>query len=306
MPEITASMVKELRERTGAGMMDCKAALNETGGNLDEAIVVLRKKFGNKAENRAGRAASEGVIAVTVLDSQTGAIVELNAETDFVARSDDFKALAKELAEHVAQSKGHSVETVIDETSLVTPGVTVKSRINEVFTKLRENIVFRRFEFISTDACGVLAAYVHVPANDKIGVLVELEAATEEQAKSEALQNLGKEIAMQIAASRPRYLTEGDVPAALLDQERDIARTQAQNEGRPAAAMEKIVEGRVKKFFEEAVLLNQPYLREPKKTVRQIVSEAGTGVGIRRYVRFEVGEKVAGVETSGDIKEQAE
>lgn len=291
MPEITAAMVKELRERTGAGMMDCKEALNATQGNFEEAIVYLRKKMGGKIETKSGRTAAEGVIAIAIVDNQDGAILELNSETDFVARNDDFKKLAQELAHQVARQKGHSVETVLTQQSHANPDLTVKDRIHDVFTKLRENIVFRRFEFISTDANGALAGYVHVPANDKIGVLVEVEAPSAESARSEAVQNLGKELAMQIAASRPRYLTREEVPAHILEQERDIARTQARNEGRPEAAMEKIVEGRLRKFYEDTVLLDQPYLRDPKKSVSQIIQEAGAGLSLRRYVRFEVGEQ---------------
>ncbi|HZT43914.1 MAG TPA: translation elongation factor Ts [Chthonomonadaceae bacterium] len=291
MPEITAAMVKELRERTGAGMMDCKEALNATGGNFEEAIVYLRKKMGGKIETKSGRTAAEGVIAIAIVDNQDGAIIELNSETDFVARNEDFRKLAQELAHQVARQKGHSVETVLTQPSVANPDLTVKDRINDVFTKLRENIVFRRFEFISTDANGALAGYLHVPANDKIGVLVELEAPSADAARSEAVQNLGKELAMQIAASRPRYLKREEVPANILEQERDIARTQARNEGRPEAAMEKIVEGRVRKFYEEAVLLDQPYLRDPKKSVSQLLQEAGAGISLRRYVRFEVGEQ---------------
>jgi elongation factor Ts len=182
----------------------------------------------------------------------------------------------------------------------------VQQRLDDLFAKLREKIVFRRFEFISTDTNGALAAYVHVPANDKIGVLVELEAGSAEAAKSEAAKSLGRELAMQIAASRPRYMTREEVPANILEQERDIARTQARNEGRPEAAMEKIVEGRIKKFYEDAVLLDQAYLRDPKKTVAQIIKEAGNGLALRRYVRYEVGEQIGGAATSGEIKEQAE
>ena len=294
MPEITAAMVKELRERTGAGMMLCKEALNETQGNFEEAIIWIRKQMGGKSETRQARTAAEGVVAVVVVDNQDGAIVELNSETDFVARSEDFKALAKELAEQVVKQKGHSVETVLAQPSIANVDMTVQERLHDVFTKLRENIVFRRFEFISTDADGAVAGYVHVPANDKIGVLVELEAASPEAARSEGVQRLGKELAMQIAASRPRFLTREEVPATILEQERDIARTQAQNEGRPEAALEKIVEGRVRKFYEDAVLLDQPYLRDPKKTVSQIIKEAGDGVALRRYVRYEVGERTGG------------
>jgi elongation factor Ts len=304
MADITAAMVKELRERTGAGMMDCKAALTETNGDFEEAVVFLRKKLGGKLTTRQGRATLEGVVAVYVLDNQDGAIVELNSETDFVARNEDFKALARELAEQVAREKGHTVETVLTQSSLVNPGVTVKDRLNDVFMKLRENIVFRRFELISTDANGSLAAYVHVPAGDKIGVLVEMEAGSAEAAKSEAIQTLGHEIAMQIAAARPRYLKQDEVPVDVQEREKDVARAQARNEGRPEAAIEKIVEGRLKKYYEETVLLNQPYLRDPKKTVTELLKE--TGASIRRYVRYEVGEAVTGAETSGAIKEQAE
>lgn len=306
MAEITAKMVMELRERTGAGMMDCKAALKETEGDFDEAIVFLRKKMGSKLSTRGERAAGEGVIAVAVVDNQDAAIVELNSETDFVARSDDFRNLAKELAEQVVRQRGHNVETVLAQPSIANSSVTVQERLHDIFTKLRENIVFKRVEFISTDANGLVAAYLHVPSNDKIGVLVELEAGSPEQAKSEAFATLGKEIAMQIAASRPAYLTESEVPESVLAQERDIARTQAKNEGRPEAALEKIVEGRVKKFYEETVLLNQAYLRDPKKTIAQVVKEAGAGVSLKRYVRYEVGEHVSGVSSTGSIKEQAE
>jgi elongation factor Ts len=291
MPEITAAMVKELRDRTGAGMMDSKEALIATQGNFEEAIVYLRKKMGGKIETKSGRTAAEGVIAIAIVDNQDGAIVELNSETDFVARNDEFKKLAQELAHQVARQKGHNVETVLTQPFHGKPDLTVKDRIHDVFTKLRENIVFRRFEFISTDANGALAGYVHVPANDKIGVLVELEASSTSVARSEAVQNLGKELAMQIAASRPRYLTREEVPANILEQERDIARTQARNEGRPEAAMEKIVESRLRKFYEETVLLDQPYLRDPKKSVSQLLQEAGAGISLRRFVRFEVGEQ---------------
>ncbi len=305
MAEISAKMVMELRDRTGAAMMECKNALKETSGDFEEAIVFLRKKMSGKLTGRgAERTAGEGVIAVVVVDNQDAAIIELNSETDFVARSDDFKNLAREMAEQVARTKGHSVETVLTQESFAQPGVTVQERLNDVFTKLRESIVFKRFEFVSTDANGVLAGYVHVPAADKIGVLVELEAGSPEAAKSDAVQALGREIAMQIAASRPTYLNRDEVPSKILDTERDIARTTAENEGKPASAMDKIVEGRLKKFYEETVLVDQPWLREPKKTVAQVLKEAGN-VTLKRFVRYEVGQ-VVGVETSGDIKATAE
>ena len=304
MAEITAKMVMQLREQTGAAMMLCKEALKESEGDFEKATAFIRIKMGGKATSGSGRVAGEGVIAVVVLDTQDAAIVELNSETDFVARSEDFKSLAKELAEQVAKTKGHSIETVLTQDSVAQPGTTVGDRINTVFTKLRENIVFKRFEFISTGANGALAGYVHVPANDKLGVLVELETASSEAAQSEAVQTLGREVAMQIAAISPRYLSREEVPASVLESEQEIARTTATNEGKPEAAMPKIIEGRVRKFYEENCLVDQAWLREPKKSVAQVLKE--NNVTVKRYVRFAVGENITGVETSGAIKETAE
>jgi elongation factor Ts len=306
MAEITAKMVMELRERTGVPMMKCKAALTETNGDFEAAVKKLREQGAASGAERAARTASEGVVAVLVVDNQDAAIVELNSETDFVARNDEFKALATELAQQVIQSKGHSVETVLTEASFANPGQTVQDRVTDVYNKLRENIVFRRFELISTDANGSLAAYTHKPANDKIGVLVEIEAESPEAAQSEAVQAFGKELAMQIAASRPKYLTDSEVPEAVVEQEREIALTKAKNENKPEAALPKIAEGAVRKYYEGFVLMNQPWLREPKKTVAQAVKDAGNGISIKRFVRYEVGENVTGADTSGAIKETAE
>ena len=304
MAEITAKMVMQLRERTGAAMMLCKKALTESDGDTDKAIAYIRTHSTEKAQDRGERAAGEGIVTVVVLDNQDAAIVELNSETDFVARSEDFKTLAKELAEQVARGKAHSIETVLTQDSLAQPGVTVGERINLAFTKLRENIVFKRFEFISTGPNGALAGYVHVPANDKLGVLVELEAASPEAAKSEAVQAVGREVAMQIAASSPRYLNREEIPASVLESEQNIVREIAIKEGKPEAAMTKIVEGRIRKFYEENALVDQVWLREPKKTVGQVLKE--NGVTIKRYVRYAVGENITGVSTSGSIKETAE
>ncbi len=331
MAEITAKMVMELRERTGVPMMKCKAALTETDGDFDAAVKKLREQGEKTGAERSARTASEGVVAIVLVDNQDAAIVELNSETDFVARNDEFRALATELANQVIQSKGHSVETVLTQDSMAQAGQTVQGRITDVYNKLRENIVFRRFELISTDANGSLAVYLHKPANDKIGVLVELEASSPEAAKSDALKAFGKELAMQIAGSRPKYLTEEDVPASVLEQEREISLNKAKNEiateleealakatddkareqaeskaKNKEAAFPKIADGAVRKYKEGYVLLNQPWLREPKKSVAQAVKEAGEGISIKRFVRYEVGEGVTGVETSGAIKETVE
>ena len=303
MADITAAMVMKLREQTGAAMMLCKEALKENDGDNEAATVWIRKKLGNKMAGATDRTAAEGIISIVVVDNQDAAIIELNSETDFVARNDDFKAFAKELAHHVVQSKGHNVETVLSEGSLHEDGKTVQNRLEDVYTKLREKIVFKRFEFISTDEKGLIASYVHVPSNDKLGVLVELEAASPEAAKSDAAQVVGRELAMQIAASKPKYASREDVPAKILEQEKEIAMETARNEGRPEAAMEKIVEGRVRKFYEEQVLVDQAWLREPKKSVAGVLKEAG--LTLRRYVRYSVGD-ATGVSASGSIKETAE
>lgn len=306
MAEITASMVKDLRDRTGAAMMLCKEALKESDGAIEEAIVYIRKKLGAKLSDRGERVTAEGVVAVAVVDERDGAIVELNSETDFVARNEEFKNLANELAVQIAKSRVGSVEELMQLQSLTETAMTVQERIHDVFSRLRESIVFRRFSFVSTGPNGSLAAYVHMPSNDKIGVLVELETDSPEAAASESIHTLGKEIAMQVAASRPRYLTREEVPERVLDQERDIARVTARNEGKPDAAVEKIIEGRVRKFYEETVLLDQPYLRDPKRTVAKLIQQAGSGVKLRRFIRYEVGEQDGGASASGAIKESVE
>jgi elongation factor Ts len=305
MAEITAKMVAELRAQTGAAMMLCKEALLATEGDFEEATVYIRKKLGKKLEGASDRSAGEGVIAVVVKGKQAS-IIELNSETDFVARNEDFKALAKEIAAHVLQHASETVEAALAQPSLVAAGLTLQDRLNDVYAKLRERILFKRFSLIQTDNTGVLAGYVHIPANDKIGVLVELGASSAEAAQSDALNTLGRDIAMHIAAAKPKYLTREEVPETILAQEQDIARTAAINEGRPEAALPKIIEGRIRKFYEEVVLLDQLYVRDPKKTIAQILQEAGSGVTIRQFLRYTVGDAVKGVETSGEFEEQAE
>ncbi len=304
MAEITAKMVMELREKTGAAMMLCKEALKETNADFEEATVWIRKKMGGKAAGATDRVAGEGIVAIVVADSRDAAIVELNSETDFVARSEDFKALAKELAEHVLTNKSENVDHALTQPSQIQEGFLLQDRVNDVYSKLREKMVFKRFDVMQSDENGVVAGYVHVPANDKIGVLVELGAKTPEDAKSEGMQNLARALAMQIAATKPKYQSREEVSEKTLAQERDIARSTALSEGKPEAAVEKIVEGRVRKFYEEAVLLDQAWLREQKKSVSQVLTEHGAT--LRRFVRYNVGEEVKGVETSGGIKESAE
>jgi len=304
MPEITAAMVMKLREQTGAAMMLCKEALKETDGDFENATVYIRKKLGGKLSASEGRSASEGVVAVVVVDSQDAAIVELNSETDFVAKSADFKGLAREIAEQVARQKGHSVETVLTQDSLAQPGTTLQARLEDVYTKLREKIVFKRFEFISTDCqrgAGRLCPCARQRQDRGAGrTRSRLPGGRRERGRAEPGAGAGD------AGRRDptRYLNREEVSERTLEQERDIARTTARNEGKPEAAVEKVVEGRVRKFYEETVLVDQAWLREPKKTVTQVLKEAG--LTLRRYVRYSVGEQTTGAESSGAIKETVE
>jgi elongation factor Ts len=278
-------MVMDLRSQTGAAMMLCKEALQESNGDFEEAVVYIRKKLKGKLEGASERSAAEGVTAV-VVDGSRGAIVELNSETDFVARNDDFKALAKELAEQVLKTNPATVEEALTQSSIAQDGATVQDRVNDVYTKLRERIVFKRFEVLTAEEGGALAGYVHVPSNDKIGVLIELGGVS-----GEAGAALGRELAMHIAAAKPKYLSRDEVPARLVEQEQNIARDTAIGEGKPEAAIPKIVEGRLRKFYEEVALLDQLYVRDSKKSVTQVLKEAGDAT-IRRFVRYTVGEEV--------------
>lgn len=287
MPEITAAMVMKLREQTGAAMMLCKEALKETDADFDAAKVWIRKKLGSKLTGATDRSAAEGVIAAFV-DGKKAAIVELNSETDFVARNEDFKNFAKELAEAAVNSSVESVEALLALESTQESGKTLQARLEDVYTKLRERIICQRMNFINTDANGIVATYVHSPSSDKLGVLVELEATSEEAAQSEAAETTARELAMQVAASRPRFAFRTDVPEKILQQEREIAEDSARAEGRPEAAIEKIIEGRTRKFYEETVLVDQVWLRDGKKSVTQVLKEAG--LTLRRYVRYSVGE----------------
>lgn len=291
MPEITATMVMQLRERTGSGVMLCKEALKATDGDFEAASFYILKKIGYHPVPMKEPGASEGVVAIAILDGQDAAIIELNCETDFIARTEDFKMLARELAELVARHKGQSIEAVMTQASLAEPDKTMQRRLENVTSRLSEKIVFKRFAFLSTDANGALAGYIHVPAtwaNDEIGVLVESEARSPEAAKSDEVQILGRELAKQIAITNPRFQSREEVPTHILDQVRENAATTARQEGAPEAAIEKIVAERVRKFYEEMVLMDQWWFDKPEKSVAQILQDSG--VALRRFVRYRVRE----------------
>ncbi|MEM7207111.1 MAG: translation elongation factor Ts [Pseudomonadota bacterium] len=276
--QITAAMVKELRERTGAGMMECKKALVEADGNLETAIEQMRISGLAKADKKSGRVAAEGVIAMTVSDSGNGAaMVEVNCETDFVSKGDDFAAFANAVSARVFNDKPADVEALTELPLSGDDDRSINTARQELVTKIGENIQVRRFVQQSTDN-GVFGSYSH---SGRIGVLVCVEGGD---------ATLAKDIAMHVAASRPECISEADVPAELLEKEKAILMAEAQESGKPAEIIEKMVAGRVKKYLAEITLVGQAFVKDPDMTVGKLLSNAGASVSF--FERYEVGEGI--------------
>ena len=272
---ITAALVKELRERTGAGMMECKKFLTETDGDIESAIETMRKAGMAKADKKAGRVAAEGLAKIKVSDDNKNAIiVEVNSETDFVTKGDDFISFVDSIADCVLANKPADVETLL--TLPLASGTSVEDTRKELIAKIGENMSVRRFEIIA-DA-DVIGTYQH---GERIGVMVELEGGD---------AALGKDIAMHIAASKPVCIAEADVSKDALDKEREIFSAQAAESGKPENIIEKMVEGRIKKFLKEVTLLGQPFVKDPDQTIEQLLKSKNASV--KRFVRFEVGEGI--------------
>ena len=297
MANITAGMVKDLRDRTGAGMMDCKAALNETNGDMDAAMDWLRKKGITKAAKKAGRAAAEGLVGVAV-GNGVGALVEVNAETDFVARNDEFKGFVNTAARLALQEEGDLQKLL----NARIGDASVQHTLTELVAKIGENMSVRRTIMLAVDP-GVVAAYVHnatSPELGKIGVLVALKSSGD-KAK---LNALGRHIAMHVAAANPLALTPAHLDQAVVEKERAIQTDIARQSGRPENVIEKMLEGRMRKFYEESVLVSQVFLgpdSDGKLTVEKVIEKAskdlGTPVAIEAFVRFQVGEGIEKVES---------
>ncbi|WP_282694026.1 translation elongation factor Ts [Streptomyces sp. CC208A] len=277
MANYTAADVKKLRELTGAGMMDCKKALEEADGDVDKAVEALRIKGQKGVAKREGRSAENGAVVSLIADDNTsGVLVELKCETDFVAKGDKFLAVADALAAHVAATKPADIEALL--ASEIEVGKTVQAFVDEANANLGEKIVLDRF---AAYADGYVSAYMHRTMPDlppQIGVLVEFDKENAEVAKG---------IAQHIAAFAPKYLDKDDVPAEVVESERRIAEETTRAEGKPEAAIAKIVEGRVNGFFKDATLLGQPYALDNKKTVQKVLDEAG--VTLKRFTRIKVG-----------------
>lgn len=295
MTNITPELVKKLRETSGAGMMDCKKALVETNGNFDEATDWLRKKGLSAAAKKSGRVASEGLVAVAV-EGKTGAVIELNSETDFVSRNEKFQAAARQIATQALKVDG-DIEAL-----KASKGVsgTVADDVTNLIAAIGENMTLRRSARLTVNN-GVVASYVHsavAPGLGKIGILVAVES-TGDASKLEAL---GKQIAMHIAAARPDALTTKDVSAEMLEREKNIFRDQAKASGKPADIIEKMVEGRIRKYYEEIVLLEQVFVIDGKTKISDFVANAakeiGAPVAITGFSRFVLGEGVEKKETN--------
>src|SRR5512146_2969747 len=278
MATISASAVKDLREKTGVGMMEAKKALEEAGGDFEKAVDILRKKGLSAAAKKAARVASEGMIAASILNNgKVGALTEVNSETDFVAKNEEFQKFARGLAELVASQKPSDVATL---SQLSLGGENVETKRNALVQKIGENIAIRRF--VCYETSGRIAIYLH---GNRIGVMVDY---------SDGDEQLGKDIAMHIAAANPQFLNRETVPAEVLGRERAVYEAQAKESGKPAAVIGKIIDGKLEKFYTDTCLVDQIYIKDPdgKLRIRDVLKKAGPNVVINRFVRYQLGEGI--------------
>ena len=291
---ITAQLVKELREKTGAGMMDCKKALTASEGDIEKAIEILREKGLAAAAKKAGRVAAEGLVKTHISeDSKTAGVVELNCETDFVAANEEFVNVATKLAEMASVTTATTVEEFVAEK--YDDNATVQETLTALIAKLGENMTVRRFAKFTVNN-GVVESYVH--GGGRIGVLVELGSDSD---NTSVLKEVAKDVCMQIAATNPAFLSREDVDQEALDKEKEIYRVQALNEGKPEKIVDKMVEGRIQKYYKEVCLLDQAWVKDGDKSISKYLQEKSKEVGspitINKFVRFERGE---GIEKAED------
>jgi len=287
---ITASMVKELRELTGAGMMNCKKALTEADGDMKKAVEILREKGLAAAAKKAGRIAAEGLVKTYISeDGKKASVVEINCETDFVAANDEFKSFVDNIAKQVAVSSVESVEQLLEEKYIDDQGVSVKDAVTALIAKLGENMTIRRFKRLTVEN-GAINGYVH--GGGKIGVLVKLSC----DSNNEEIKNVAKELAMQVAAANPLFLDRDAVDQDSLEKEKEIYRVQALNEGKPEKVVEKMIMGRINKYFKENCLVEQPWVKDPDTIIKKYLAdkskEIGSEIKVDKFVRFERGEGI--------------
>jgi elongation factor Ts len=298
MAHISAAMVKELRERTGAGMMDCKKALADTDGDIEQAVDWLRKKGLSQAQKKAGRTAAEGLIGVKG-EGNKGAIVEVNSETDFVARNETFQAFVENVTALAQDARGDL--DALQQASYPGTGRTVEEELTQLIGTIGENMKLNRCAAVSVDK-GVVASYVHnqlKPGLGKIGVLVGIEA----DADADKLESVGKQLAMHVAAANPQAVSQEDIDPALVERERAVLVEQARASGKPENIIEKMVEGRLRKFYEEVALLDQIFVVDGESRVRQIVDDLSKSLGVpvkvAGFVRYQLGEQASAEEGEG-------
>ncbi|WZE73933.1 translation elongation factor Ts [Macrococcus sp. CCM 2573] len=274
---ITAQLVKQLRERTGAGMMDCKKALTETNGDIDAAVDYLREKGIAKAAKKADRIAAEGTTYVAS-SGNTAVLLELNSETDFVARNEGFQALVKEMADHILTTKPADLDALM--ASEIETGKTVETKLNEAISTIGEKLTLRRFVLAEKTDADAFGEYLHM--GGRIGVLAVVENSTDAEA--------AKDVAMHIAALNPKFVSREQVSAEELEHEKEILKQQALNEGKPENIVEKMVEGRLRKYLEEICAVDQPFVKNPDQTVAEFLKSKGGS--LKSFVRYEVGEGI--------------
>lgn len=309
MAEISAQLVKALRERTGAGMMECKKALQEANGDMGEAEVILRKRGIAAATKKESRSAKQGLVASFISpDAKLGVLVEVNCESDFVARTEDFQILTADIAAHIAATKPKHVrveavteaeranfkahETLYEQKFTRDQGTTVGEFVKSKIAKLGENITVSRFHLYEVQGDGAVGTYIHTGA--QIGVLLEVHTTSDGAKGKDEFNTLLRDLSMQIAAANPQFVSRENVPQDVLAKERDIQRSRALGEGKPEKMVEKIAEGRMSKFYEEVCLLEQPFIRENTVTVAELIKSAagklGGNLSVTRFVRFKVGD----------------
>lgn len=290
---ITAAQINELRKATGAGMLDCKKALEQTDGDFEKAVDFLRAKGLAAAAKRSGRAATEGMVSAFVSDDlKSGVLLEINSETDFVAKNDMFKAFVTSIGNHILATSPADCAAMLAQPYAGDPSKTVQSYLNESIAVIGENIQIRRFTRFDVAADGCIGSYIH--AGGKIGVMVQIDSPAVTPENADGLKALVKDIAMHSAAAAPRYVTRDQVPPEVLEREKDIYRAKAKESGKPDAIIEKIIVGQLNKFYSEVCLNEQVFVKDTDKTIPQVVKEAGVAVGgtitIKRFERFVLGE----------------
>lgn len=279
---ITAKLVSELRERTGAGMMDCKKALTQTEGDIEKAIEYLREKGIAKAAKKADRIAAEGLISTYITeDKKVAVMVEVNSETDFVAKNDEFKEFVKNVCVQIATKKPSNVEELLEQAWITDEAKTVKDVLTEKIANIGENITIRRFVIFETTE-GTVVSYIH--GEGRIGALVELNKADYEE--------VAKDVAMHVAAAKPEYLDRTSVPSEAIEKETEILKAQAMNEGKPEAIAQKMVQGRINKYYGEICLTEQAFVKDPDLTVSKYVASKDSDLKVVKFARFEKGEGI--------------